>query len=90
MILSVDSMDSCGQLRKLADALYRILRFTAPLRDWPLLLVVSLRTATGRILASSYSHHQFNATTKRATGTIAFSSMESTPTLHFGLDSLRG
>ena len=29
-------------------------------------------------------------TTKRATGTIAFSSVESAPTLHFGLDSWRG
>jgi len=31
-----------------------------------------------------------STTTKRATGTIAFSSVESAPTLHFGLDSWRG
>ena len=31
-----------------------------------------------------------SATTQRATGTIAFSSVESAPTMHFGLDSWRG
>jgi hypothetical protein len=92
MILSVDSIDSCGQLRKLDDALYRMgFAFIAPLPATAPFSFHEPPPCTGsgflplRILAIGS-----NGTTRRATGTIAFSSMESAPTLHFGLDSWRG
>jgi hypothetical protein len=90
MILSADYIDSCGQLRKLDDALYRMgFAFIAPLpATGPLFLPVSLRNATGsgflplRILAILQR--------RRETGTIAFSSMECALTMHSGLASWRG
>jgi hypothetical protein len=91
MILSVDSIDSCGQLRKFDDALYRMgLRVhRSATRDWPPFLACEPPPCHRvRILASSYSRHRLQR--RPATGTIAFSSMESAPTVHFGLDSWRG